>query len=188
MEDKLKEYLKGKFNFKASEIETIVSYFEKKEFKKSEYFLKEGEVCNKVAFVVEGAFMYFENIDGEEKVCDFAFEKDWITQYKSLLNQIPSELNIRTLESTLIAQLSKDSMQALFEKLPASMHLRTAMAEQYFTESADRANDLANLTAEKRYKKLVKQKPQIVNRIPQYYVASYLGIKPQSLSRIRAGK
>ena len=181
----LKIYLKQSFNFSTEEVEKITSFFQKIELKKGEFFLKEGQYCRKVAYIEKGAILYYELIDGDEKVCDFAFENDWITQYKSMLNSIPSKLNIRSLEPTTLCQISLDQMTALMDIMPKANLLRSSLAEQYFTESAERASNLANLKAEERYRKMVQQKPELLQRVPQYYVASYLGIKPQSLSRIR---
>ena len=182
----LNDYLNQNFNFYATEVETISTYFKKVDLEKGAFFLKEGQVCKKVAFIEKGALLYYELIDGQEKVCDFAFENDWITQYKSMLNNLPSELNIRTLEPTILHQISLGQMASLMDELPKANVLRSSLAEQYFTESAERATNLANLKAEDRYRKMVEQKPELLQRVPQYYVASYLGIKPQSLSRIRA--
>ena len=140
------------------------------------------------AYVEEGSFLYYQLIEGEEKVCDFAFEADWITQYKSLLGKIPSEISIRALEDARVLCLNMDDMAALSEELPTVNLIRSTLAEQYFTKSTQRAANLTNLDAKGRYQALLQEMPMIHQRVPQYYIASYLGIKPQSLSRIRAEK
>lgn len=181
-------YIKSNFSFSTIEIEEILDCFEAKKIAKKDFFLKEGAYCKQVAFVEKGCFLYYQIVDGEEKVCDFAFENDWITQYNSLLNHVPSELSIRALEHSEIHVMNLSKMQELTKRLPNVYLMRARMAEQYFTKSAKRAANLTNLDAENRYKLLLEEYPNIHQRTPQYHIASFLGIKPQSLSRIRAKK
>ncbi len=181
-------YIKTSFDFSQAETDQIISCFELMEVKKKDFFLKSGQFCKHVAFVEKGSFIYFQNIDGEEKICDFAFENDWVTYYKSLLGNIPADINIRALEDSEIYLLDMAKMKELSTTLPKVLTMRSTMAEQYFTKSAQRATDLTTLDAKGRYNALLEEIPFIHNRVPQYYIASYLGIKPQSLSRIRAQK
>lgn len=181
-------YLHINFSFSEDEIERLLTCFTTKILRKKEHFLKAGQFCKNVAFIEKGCFMYYEIIDGEEKVCDFAFENDWITQYNSLLNKIPSEVSINAIEDSEIFVMDIVKIEELSQSLTKIGTLRARLAEQYFTESAKRASQLANLRADARYEILLNQKPDALQRIPQYHIASYLGIKPQSLSRIRAKK
>lgn len=127
-------------------------------------------------------------MNGEESVCDFAFENDWVTQYKSLLSNIPSEIGIRALEDAQVFYLDIAKMDTLSQEMPTVNIIRSTLAEQYFTKSTQRATNLTNLDAKARYEVLLDDMPFIHQRVPQYHIASYLGIKPQSLSRIRADK
>ncbi len=180
--------LKEKFNFTKAEIETTCSFFHETELKKNDFFLKEGQYCKKIAFILKGAIVYYENIEGEEKVCDFAFENDWVSQYKSLLNNIPSEMNIRCMENVTLMQISIENFAALITALPKMNFVRLSVSEEFYIKSTQRAQNLANLPAEERYYKEIENSPHLAHRVPQYYLASYLGIKPQSLSRIRSVK
>jgi len=182
------KFLQDNFTFSESEIADITACFSPKSLNKKEYFLREGEYCKNVAFVEKGAFLYYQIVDGDEKACDFAFEMDWITQYQSLLQGVPSELSIKALEHSDILYMNVEKMEALTARLPKVNMIRATLAEQYFTKSAKRATNLANLKAEDRYRILIEESPEIHQRVPQYHIASFLGIKPQSLSRIRAGK
>lgn len=184
----IKSYIEFNFNFSHSEVERILECFTLKEIKKTEFFLKEGQYCQSVGFVEKGNFIYYQIVDGEEKICDFAFENDWITHYKSLLGNIPSEINIKALENAEIYLLNLKQMEKLSETLPTVNLIRSRLAEQYFTKSTQRATNLTNLDAKGRYHALLEEIPFIHQRVPQYYIASYLGIKPQSLSRIRSEK
>ena len=182
------DYLKKHFSFSAEEMEMLEMAFEKTTFKKGEYFLKEGQYARRIGFVESGAMLYFQNNEaGDEKVCDFGFPGDWVTHIKSMISGTPTDMNIRALETTTIRWITGETMQKLSEKIPASNLMRVQISEQYFVKSADRAASLANLNAEQRYRKVVEETPELL-MVPQYYLASYLGIKPQSLSRIRAKK
>ena len=184
----LKAYLNEHFQFSLEETEQIMECFNERSISKNDFFLKQGECCASVAFVAKGSFIYSQIIDGEEKVCDIALERDWITQYKSLLSNQPSDLFIKAVEESVIYWFSVKDMEKLVESMPKAGVIRTRLGEQYFIESAERAFNLANLKGEERYHLLLKQKPEIFQKVPQYYIASYLGVKPQSLSRIRSMK
>lgn len=183
-----KTYLRINFSFSEDEIKKLLTCFTTKTLRKKEHFLKAGQFCKNVAFIETGCFMYYEIIDGDEKVCDFAFENDWITQYNSLLNNIPSEISINAIEDAEILVMDIEKIEQLSQSISKIGTLRATLAEQYFTESTKRASQLANLKADVRYEILLNQRPDVLKRIPQYHIASYLGIKPQSLSRIRAKK
>jgi len=184
----IKSYIVNNFRFSPTEIEQILDCFTLKSFKKKEYFLREGQYCKSVGFVEKGNFIYYQIVDGEEKICDFAFENDWVTHYKSLLGNIPSEINVKALEDSELYLLNMDKMEQLSQTLPQVNIIRSTLAEQYFTKSAQRGANLTNLDAKGRYQALLEELPFIHQRVPQYYIASYLGIKPQSLSRIRTAK
>lgn len=186
--NKLKSYLTTNFYFPDPEIEQVVECFSLKAIPKKRFFLKAGQYCKSVGFIEQGGFIYYEIIDGEERVCDFAFENDWVTHYKSLQGNIPSEISIRALEDTPVYLLDLPKMEALGTTLPKVNTMRSSLAEQYFIKSMQRASDLINLDAKGRYNTLLREVPLIHQRVPQYHIASYLGIKPQSLSRIRAEK
>lgn len=184
----LATYLQDNFPFSPKSIEIVKECFEPKKLKKGEYFLKEKEYCKKIAYVEKGAFIYFEYIDGEEKVCDFALEGDWITHYRGLTQGLPSTVNIRALEAAEIQWIEIENMAVCEQEAPELRTLRLQLVEQYFMQAMDRASSLANFNAEKRYEKMLMERPELFNRVPQYHIASYLGLKPQSLSRIRAKK
>jgi len=169
-------------------MKSVLQCFSPVAFDKKEFFLKEAQYCKQIGFVEKGGFMFYQNIDGDEKICDFAFENDWVTQYKSLLENVPSEMNIQAIEKAEVLLLDMNRIEALAKTIPDVGLIRTKLAEKYFTKSVQRASDLTNLDAQARYEKLLREIPDIHQRAPQYYIASYLGIKPQSLSRIRAKK
>ncbi|SED06478.1 cAMP-binding domain of CRP or a regulatory subunit of cAMP-dependent protein kinases [Tenacibaculum sp. MAR_2009_124] len=182
----LNHYLTESYNFSRDEVELITSHSESMSLKKGEYFLKSGEYCKSVAFVISGTVIYYENSDGDERVCDFAFENDWISQLTSLLNNIPSKMNIKVIEDTQLVVLSKQDFDFLKTELIKFNLLVTEVSQNLVIKANNRIANFAHLSAKKRYHKEIEENPKLLQRIPQYYLASYLGIKPQSLSRIRS--
>lgn len=181
-------FLLKNFSFKLEDISSILSRFDLIELKSDDFFLKEGQFCKSVAFIEDGCFMYSQLIDGEEKVCDFAIQNEWISQYESLLNNTASTVNIKAMTHASIWRITISEFEKLTKQFPKINSVRTYIAEQHFKKTNERANQLAVLNAEKRYRLFIKSNPEIIQKVPQYYIASYLGIKPQSLSRIRSKK
>lgn len=107
----LYEYLNKTFGFTGDEVNQIISCFAAKQVRKKDFFLKAGQYCQNIAFVEKGSFIYFQNVDGEEKICNFAFDNDWVTYYKSLMGKVPSDMNMRSLEDSEIYLLDMEKMK-----------------------------------------------------------------------------
>lgn len=182
----LVNYLQNDLKVSIEEATVIDACFEQKTLAKGEHFLREGQTCKTVAFIVQGAFLYYELVDGEEKVCDFAFEKDWMTEYHSFSLQVPSTVYIRSEEPSCISMLIPEKLETNVEAQQLFDRFKMPLLETYFNKSLQRSSSLTNLDAKQRYINLLQHYPEVIRRMPQYHVASYLGIKPQSLSRIRS--
>jgi CRP/FNR family transcriptional regulator, anaerobic regulatory protein len=167
------------------EEDAFLAILEVKQVKKKEFLLEEGKVCNKITFINSGCMRIFFNVDGKENTIQFFFSDGWYTDYSSFLTGIPSAENMQALENSEVVQFSKKDIYALYDRYPVFDRVGRIMAENAF-RSVSRLNQmLANEEPEQRYLNLLKQRPEVVERIPQHYIASYLGIKPESLSRIR---
>ncbi len=156
-----------------------------REFKRKELILMEGQVCRYSYFINYGCLRYFYNVDGRENTAQFFFENGWYTDYESFLSGKPSKQNIEALEKCQLLLLSAKDMQELYIDIPKFERFGRMMAENAFLGVRKRTELLENQTAEERYLSLMKERPKVFERIPQHYIASYLGIKPPSLSRIR---
>jgi len=168
------------------ELHLIGSHFSTQKINKNESFLKIGEVCRKVALIEKGAFVYLKvNAQGEEIAADFVFEGDWVTYYYSLLTGRPSDMEIRAMEDTLLVFVTFEDLNKLYEQIPQLERVGRILAEQNFIIMAERTLSLQSKTAAERYEELIESKPLLLQKVPQYHIASYLGIKPQSLSRLR---
>ncbi|HOX84129.1 MAG TPA: Crp/Fnr family transcriptional regulator [Chryseolinea sp.] len=185
MYDNLRNNINDVQVFPDDEIDAFVSSLETIHLSKGEYFLKEGQISNHLAFVDKGLAMYYKNLDGTEIPVDFAIENQWVAYLQSFNNRTPSDMNIKVLEETTLFTLEAGKMHELLIKYPRFLALKSYYVEKSLLDVAQHGANLAMLYAKQRYHQLMKDKPYLINRVPQYYLAAYLGIKPESLSRIR---
>ena len=157
-----------------------------KVLKKNEYFLKEGEICKSLAFINYGSVLYYKSaIDGTDITTDFAFEGDWITDNSSRINGQQSLLNIKAIEKTELLIIQNADLLDIYVLLPQTERLGRILIEKAYLKLVELSLDLQVLPAAKRYLKLLNAHPDIIQRVPLYHIAYYLGIAPKSLSRIR---
>lgn len=168
-----------------SELAQFVGRFQKKELAKDDYYCQEGQVMKSVAFVGQGILRYFYIKDGEEKTGQFFFEQGWVADYYSFLTQSPSNMFIQAIEDAVLYTLSYEDMQSLYVEVPKTEKFGRVMAEQLFIGTQRRNRSLLSDSPAERYMELVRDRPKVIENIPLYMIASYLGIQPESLSRIR---
>lgn len=152
---------------------------------KNEHLLLPGQVCRAMVLINTGALRYYNQSDKAEKTQGFAFELEWMGDYQSFLTRQASDHYIQALEDTEVFCLYYDDMQKLYGEGANFERFGRLIAEGLFLATASAKYDLMNLSAQQRYEKLLTLNPRILQRVPQQYVATYLGIAPQSLSRIR---
>lgn len=156
-----------------------------KSLKRKEFLLQQGEICKFASFINKGCLRYFYLVDGEEHTGQFFFENGWYLDYESFLTGKPSKQNIEALEPTDLVVLSKIDLEKLYKEIPKFERFGRLMAENAFLGLKSRTEMLTNESAEERYLHLVESRPKVIERVSQHYIASYLGLQPQSLSRIR---
>lgn len=153
--------------------------------KKNTPLLKIGAIENHLSFIVEGIVRLY--IPKEE--CDltfgFVFKNEFVTAYDSLLTQRPSAYQIETLTETVLWKISNKDLQEVYEKTNSGNIIGRKMAENKFLIKSKRELSLLNKTAEERYLDLFSERPLLLQQIPLKYIASYIGVTPQALSRIR---
>jgi CRP-like cAMP-binding protein len=160
--------------------------FQLQAFKKKDLVLREGDYCNFEGFVLKGCFkVYFLNEDGFEQTLYFAVESWWITDLDSLINNVPSTLNIEALEDSEVLMISKKDKEHLYETMPKIEKLFRIMNQQSSVALQRRILSLMNKTADKRYLEFLEKYPTLEQRLTQQQVASYLGISHEFLSKIR---
>ena len=189
MADTLTIYFKSLGGLSDEVIKTIADTFAPVVLKKDEFFVKEGQVCKKLGFVESGLLMYYKTAaDGQEMVSDFAAEGNWVSQYQSFVNQQPSPLFIRAIEHCSVQAISLENLTRLYALLPGFESMAKQLVEKVFMGMINQQLAMQHLRAEERYDKMCALYPAIIQRVPQYYIASYLGIAPPSLSRIRKNR
>lgn len=157
-----------------------------KSFDKKELFVEPGKTCNYQYFILEGScYSYYINEKGDKNAIQFAIENYWITDAASYFAGKPAVSTIETLEPARVLMLSRQNFELLCKTHPLwdryfRILLQTTLAHLHYRIAKTTSED-----AEHRYREFSKLYPHFIQRIPQYLIASYLGIKPQSLSRIR---
>ena len=164
----------------------LESLFLFKSIKKNEFFLREGEVANSVGFINSGLFRYYLNEDGEIKTFAFSKENEYISNHESFLTKTPSTKSIQALEDSEILIISREGLKKFYEEFNEGEKFGRKIMEGLFIYYLQELTSFYSHSPEQRYLKILEQQPELIQRISQYHIASYLGIKPQSLSRIRS--
>jgi CRP/FNR family transcriptional regulator, anaerobic regulatory protein len=185
MYSQIKAYLSRFIHLTEEEFEAFAGKLVAKKLKKKEVYFLEGEISRQVAFINKGCLRYYYLVNGEEHTGQFFFENSFYTDYESFLSGQPSRQNIDALEKTELLLLSRTDLYQFYETNPKFERFGRLMAENAYLGLRKRNNELLNLNPEERYVQLLRERPKVMERIPQHYIASYLGIKPESLSRIR---
>ncbi|SMG35805.1 cAMP-binding domain of CRP or a regulatory subunit of cAMP-dependent protein kinases [Marivirga sericea] len=154
-------------------------------FKKGEILLREGETSNQGYFVLKGCIRTFYDVDGEEKTTEFFTEMEGHTP-SCVLTKKPSEYFIACVEDSIVSVSNPDMEADVFAKFPRFETLCRILSEELLANSQRSFDDFKTSSPEQRYLNLLKNRPALLNRVPQHQLASYLGMKPQSLSRIRS--
>lgn len=181
----LTDYVSSIVNFNKTELEELALLFKPCRLKKNSYFLREDQVCSRIAFLHTGMVRFFHTQDGTERTSDFCFENSFITGYHSLITGLPSDTSIQALEDCMLLEISYNSIFTLYDKNPKYERIGRVIAENNFLSMRKHLMSLLNDSAEKRYENLIERAPHFVQRISLLYIASYLGISPETLSRVR---
>lgn len=163
----------------------IENSFRIKTFEKGTYLRREGQIEKNAYHVIEGCIREYKLIDGEEKTTAFYIENQAAVNFDSLSNQSPSKVNFVCNEDTTVAILNSEKEQELYSKHPRFESFCRTGVEKMMGAKHEQLREYLILKPEQRYQKLQKERPELINRVPQYQIASYLGIKPETLSRIR---
>ncbi len=176
-----------KINLTEEEKQLSRSFFIPKKLRKRQYLLQQGDVCKYVAFVEKGLLRsYTVNDRGTEHITQFAFEGWWIADQFSFLTGEPSEYNIEAMEDCELLLLTKRAEEEMLEKIPKLERYFRILLQNSLIATQKRLASSLSQTAEERYNELIKACPETLpHRIPQHMMASFLGITPETLSRIR---
>lgn len=165
--------------------EAVEKYFTVREYAKGDVLAEAGKVNNYIAYIETGAVMPFNIIKGKKYIYNFFFEGEITSDYESFLTRQPALYGLEALEKTTTMDLHHDDLQFIYKNYPLFERAGRLAAEAQFLRVARQNLTLLAQKPEERYHMLIAGKPQIAQRVPQYLIASYLGITPEALSRIR---
>ena len=182
------QYLENYLPFTHEEMALIRARIKHLKIKRRQKILQEGKICKHYTFVVDGCFKMFGVDDkGYEHNIQFAAEKDWIMDIGSFHSGKPSQLYIEAVENSEILQIEQQDLYFLYLNIPKLDRIFKVIIENKFVELQNRVLQNFSSTAEQRYLNFLEQYPNLSSRLPNTQIASYLGITPEFLSKIRKG-
>jgi CRP-like cAMP-binding protein len=183
----LLQSIEEKISISKEEFDFCKTLFIPKKLRKKQYLLQEGDVCRYTAFVEKGMLRTF-TVDekGNEPILQFSMEGWWIADLYSFLTEEPSMYNIEALEECELLLITKENWEVLLAKVPAFERYFRLLIQNNLIATQRRLMSSLSESAEEKYTKLINNFPGCIQRVPQHMIASYLGITPETLSRIRS--
>lgn len=185
MENKIVKYFSQITTLNQDEAKALEEGMVVTNLKKNTFLIKEGQTSIDTYFILEGCLRQYCLIDGEEKTTNFFTEGQWVISLTGLTQNTPSFHNLICMEETSLVIGNEQKAQELFKKFPRFETLARVVVEKSFAEQQQLMTSYHTDTPEQRYLKLLKSRPHLFQRVSQYHMASYIGVKPESLSRIR---
>ena len=164
-------------------VESVLSI---RTFSKGDFIVREGSICNYVSFLNHGLTRMYYLTEGKERIIAFCNELNYVSDYQSFLTRKPSLSCVQALEDTEVVDITHADLQMLYRKMPEANIIGRMIAENIFLEMCEGNRAEAKETILSRYTNLIMQQPWLLQRVPQYMIASYLGITPEALSRIKS--
>ena len=182
------DYIQEISGIPLSEVEKrlLTTHFKPKKLRKRQYFLQEGDVCKYIGFIVKGSARTFTvDAKGHEHILKLSLENWWLADFESFYHLTPSRFNIEALEDLEVLQSTHSQIEDFLKKIPAFSAMANLISQNYTIANQKRMQAAMSYTAEERYEDLISNYPQFVQRFTQNMIASYLGLSPETLSRLR---
>ena len=187
MPAELQKHIRKFVNIDDTQFNEILPFFKKLTFKKKENLVEEGQICRHQYFVATGCLrMFFLDGKGVERITQFALENWWLADYFSFMKHKPSPFSIQAVEKSEVWALSHESQVALIEKFPLMIAYFHRVHQTAHAAHQIRMRHFFDLSKEELFLSFSNSFPEFLQRIPQYMLASYLGITPEYLSELRA--
>ncbi len=185
MKSEIVQLLEGAITLNEEEANAVTECIPIKTFEKGHILLREGQISNESYFNIKGLVRKYYLVDGEERTTEFYVEKDAISSLQSYNLNVPTNHYLECIENCKLAVLSREKEQELFKRVSGFESLCRVSVEEELGAYQDKLAQFMIYSPEKRYLDLMENRPYLLQRVPQYHLASYLGVKPESLSRIR---
>ncbi len=183
--EELRFFLKQVMPFEEKELDESLAFFREIHIRKNEFIVNEDEVCQDAAFIKTGLFRLFYRLDGTEKNMLFFQENQFLADYYSFLTRTPSKRPIQAIEDSVVYRISYNDFQRLFDLSRKWERLGRILAERAYIFSVQRANRIIHDDPDTRFITFLKEYPALINRVPQYMIASYLNMTPETYSRVK---
>lgn len=182
----LLDYINKHVNLTAVEEAFLTSKVSHRKYLKGQYIVQQGDVCKYECFVISGCTKtFFVDEEGQEHIVMFAIEDWWASDLGSFITQTPADFSVQCIENTDFIMFSNDDIEDLYSEIPKLERFFRLIIERAFVASQKRLIRNFSLSAKDRYLYFKKQYPKIDQRIPQYMIASYLGVTKEFLSKIK---
>jgi CRP-like cAMP-binding protein len=167
------------------EWKAFADILQEKTLKKKDMLLESGQVCNVIGFLNSGVIREYAFDKGKESTVDFVTENQFAVDFQSFIRAVPSRQYLEALTDTDLVIFRKDAMNALYDKYKIWERFGRLIIEHVFCSMEEKRKKIIATTHEEQYRNFASVYPQVVQQVPQYYIASYLGLTPEHLSRIR---
>jgi len=181
-----KNYLTGIISMDDDTFDLCVEFLKVKVLKKGEFFVREGNVCNHIAFIEEGLFRIYYVKDGNEVNSCFCTENSITSSFGSFINRTSSDEYIQAIEDAVLVTLSHENLLKLYKMSPVWQSVGLLLTEKECLRLTNRASSLSFETAVEKYKNILQFQPEIIQRVSVQNIASYIGVSRETLSRIRS--
>lgn len=185
MKQKFIEYISGFTTLSKEEEELMLESYPIKQFKKGDYILEEGKTTQDAFLILEGCIRRHRQIDGVDKTTGFFTEGEAVAEFESLSFNTPTIHSYSCVEDTIIVVVNSEKEKAFYKKFSRFEEITRMETEKMLGKNQEQLSNFITQSPEERYKHLLHHKPELLQRVPQHQIASYLGITPESLSRIR---
>ncbi|TDQ22894.1 Crp/Fnr family transcriptional regulator [Tenacibaculum caenipelagi] len=183
----LLDYINKYIDFTAEEKSILLSKTTHRSYLKGQYITQQGDICKTVNFITSGCTKtFYIDKEGQEHIVMFAIEDWWTNDMGSFISQTPADFNVQCLENTTLIQFTYEALEELYIEIPKLERLFRKIVERAFVASQKRIIRNFSLSAKERYLIFRESYPKIEQRIPQYMIASYLGITKEFLSKIKS--
>lgn len=184
----LLKHIANLYQLPEESLDALAAHCKKLELEKGEYLVNAGAVCRNLYFIERGCVRGYYLLEEKELTYWFAFENDFFTSFHSFITKTPSVEKIQTLEDSIFWSISREALYALYDNYPPIERLGRMVCENYYIRLDERLVKSQFKTAQERYEDLMRNNPHILQRVPLGFVASFLGISQETLSRIRGKK